>query len=107
MRKYYCDLCSQEFTRHWNMQRHKQMSHWFQRGSSPFMHDTSYRSNSPRPSGFFNNAMNPQITSPDQMADDVWKVVVLKKLVDISSSLSAIQSILLAILNQRNLGTRF
>jgi hypothetical protein len=107
MRKYYCDLCSQEFTRHWNMQRHKQMSHWFQHGSSPLMHDTSYRSNSLRPSGFFNNNMNPQNTSLDQMQDDVWKVGVLKKLVDISSSLSAIQSTLLAIFNQRNFGTRF
>lgn len=106
MRKYYCDICSQEFTRHWNMQRHKRMSHWFQLGSS-LMHDPRYRSNNSRPSGFFNNSMNPQITSQDQMADEVWKVVVLKKLVDISSSLSAIQSILLAILNQRNLGTRF
>jgi hypothetical protein len=89
------------------MQRHKQMSHWFQRGSSSVMHDTRYRSNNPRPSGFFNNSMNPQNTSLDLMADEVWKVGVLKKLVDISSSLSAIQSTLLAILNQRNLGTRF
>lgn len=106
MRKYYCDLCSQEFTRHWNMQRHKQMSHWFQRGSSSFMHDTRYRSNSPRPSGFYNNTRIPQNTSLDQMADEVWKVNVLMNLVDISSSLSAIQSTLLGILNQRNLGNR-
>ena len=82
------------------MQRHKQMSHWFQRGSSSVMHDTRYQSNNPRPSGFFNNTMNPQNTS---LADEVWKIGVLKKLVDISSSLSAIQSTLLAILNQRNL----
>jgi hypothetical protein len=89
------------------MKRHKQMSHWFQRGSSSFMHDTRYRSNSPGPSGFSNNTRNPQNTSLDQMADEIWKVGVLKKLVDISSSLSAIQSTLLAIFNQRNFGTRF
>ena len=39
--------------------------------------------------------MNPQNTS---LVDEVWKIGVLKKLVDISSSLSAIQSTLLAIL---------
>jgi hypothetical protein len=86
------------------MQRHKQMSHWFQRGSSSFMHDTRNQSNSPGPSGF-NNTRNPQNTSLDLMADEVWKVGVLMKLVDISSSLSAIQSTLMAIFNQRNFGT--
>lgn len=89
------------------MQRHMQMSHWFQLGSSSFMQDARYRSKSPGPSGFFNNTRDPQNTSLDLMADEFWKAGVLMKLVDISSSLTAIQSILTAILNQRNLGTRF
>lgn len=107
MQKYYCDLCSQEFTRHWNMKRHKQMSHWFQHGSSSLMHNTRYGSNSPLPSGYFNISRIPENTSLDVMADQVWKVSVLKQLVDISSSLTAIHSTLFGILNQRNLGSRF
>jgi hypothetical protein len=115
------------------MQRHKQMSHWFQRGSSQAMHDTSYQSNSShRPGffnetlnsqyraseamrdtsyqsnsshrpGFFNETLNSQFRSQDLRPDEFWMVLVLNKLNDISSSLWAIESIL----NQRSLGTRF
>lgn len=104
MRKYSCDICSQEFTRRWNMGRHRQMMHHYNPTLiQPFQLDGD------RTNRFYQTSHNSKIANAhptesstifEQSVELTWKIAVLTELRGINSNLFAIKSILLAIMNQ-------
>jgi hypothetical protein len=104
MRKYFCDICSQEFKRRWNMGRHMQMMHHYNPAFvHPFQLD-SYGTNKFYQSSQFSKTVNPPASEKsatfEQTVELTWKIAVLTELRGLNSSLFAIKSILLAMMSQ-------
>lgn len=90
MRKYYCDVCFQEFTRRWNMRRHRQMMHGYQLSfTQPFQFD-NYRPTSLYHPTQSNKTVDPVKSLQHEVSDLLWKVDVLRELREIKSILTAI-----------------
>jgi hypothetical protein len=88
MKKYYCDVCSDEFTRRWNLGRHRQTTH----GSKPTSDQSSQLGN------LSTDALGASDFSKTSNIPEVFdvfcKMNTLEELGEINANLSTIVSIL-------------
>ena len=100
MKKYYCDLCSQEFTRRWNMDRHKHLSHVSQ-STLPYRQFQFGSQGMPNyPSNYSTKHSKSYTSELDEAIDQMSKISILTELHSINSNLVIIKTILSAIFSQ-------
>jgi hypothetical protein len=90
VRKYYCNICFQEFTRRWNMTRHRQMMHGNLPGlTQPFWYGNQ-NFTTPYQLKHFNKTPVSSVSEMNSDMDKFYKINILGQLQEIKTLLRAI-----------------